>query len=82
MAVHGTIGHTITRALNEGTCHTAFLALYLLIPTVPPDLLSSRTLCQTWGAEAATLLYLRQSPLKSEVEGGNMDLINFRLSFI
>lgn len=80
MVVHGTIRHTI-HALKEGTCHTAFLALYLLIPTAPPDLLSSRTRFPTWGAEAATPLYLRQSPWKSGV-GGNMDLINFRLSFI
>lgn len=80
MMVHGTIRHTVN-ALNEGTRQTVFLALYLLIPAAPQDLLSSRTLFQTWDAETATPLYLRQSPLKSAV-GGNMDLINFRLSCI
>lgn len=80
MMVYSTIRHTIN-ALNESTCHAVFLALYLLISTASQDLLSSRTLFQTWDAEAATPLYLRQSPLKSGV-GGNMDLINFRHSFI
>lgn len=66
MMVHGTIRHTVN-ALNEGTRQNVFLALYLLIPAAPQDLLSSRALFQTWDAEAATPLSLTE-PI--EIGGG------------
>lgn len=44
--VHVTIRYTVN-VLDEGTCHTVFLTLYLLVPTAAWDLLSFRTLFHT-----------------------------------